>query len=200
MVGLQHFLNKKGYKLSTDGKIGPQTKQALKDYINKTFNEKKYRSMGKMLIWIRTDNKLSNTFDDFVVLMVLNEIELIFKATTTAGDFYIFNPITSGGITGTAVTKPQQERNSHQFCNSFLGMPYFKQQRPIMIYRDWNKDRIIDTLKQNYGMFGIHLHHMGAGNLINNWSAGCNGTSKSDWARICEYFNEGEWVDYNLID
>jgi hypothetical protein len=200
MVGLQIFLNKKGYKLSTDGKIGPQTKKALKEYISKTFNEKKYRSMGKMLLWIRTDNKLSNTFDDFVVLLLANEIELIFKATTTAGDFYIFNPITSGGITGTAITKPQQQKNTHQFLNSFLGMPYFRQQRPIKIYRDGNKDRNLDTLTESFGMYGIHLHHMGIGNLINNWSAGCNGTSKSDWGKICSYFNEGEWLDYNLID
>jgi len=199
MVGLQIFLNKKGYKLSMDGKIGPQTKKALKEYISKTFNEKKYRSMGKMLLWIRTDNKLSNTFDDFVVLLFANEIELIFKATTTAGDFYIFNPITSGGITGTAITKPQQAKMSHQFLSSFLGMPYFRQQRPIKIYRDGNKDRNLDTLTESFGMYGIHLHHMGIGNLINNWSAGCNGTSKSDWAKICSYFNEGEWLDYNLL-
>ena len=200
MVGLQIFLNKKGYKLSTDGMIGPQTKKALKEYISKTFNEKKYRSMGKMLVWIRTDNKLTNTFDDYVVLMVLNEIELIFKATTTAGDFYIFNPITSGGITGTAITKPQQQKNTHQFLSSFLGMSYFRQQRPIKIYRDGNKDRNLEIELESFGMYGIHLHHMGLGNLINNWSAGCNGTSKSDWAKICSYFSEGEWVDYNLID
>lgn len=200
MVGLQIFLNKKGYKLSTDGKIGPQTKKALKEYIVKTFYLNKYRFSPKMLVWIRTDNKLSNTFDDFVVLLVHNEIELIFKATTTAGDFYIFNPITSGGITGTAITKPQQAKMSHQFLSSFLGMQYFRQQRPIKIYRDANKDRNLDTLTESFGMYGIHLHHMGLGNLINNWSAGCNGTSKSDWAKICSYFSEGDWEDYTLID
>jgi hypothetical protein len=200
MVGLQIFLNKKGYKLSMDGKIGPQTKKALKEYIVKTFYLNNYRFSPVMLVWIRTDNKLSNTFDDFVVLLVHNEIELIFKATTTAGDFYIFNPITSGGITGTAITKPQQARMSHQFLNSFLGMPYFRQQRPIKIYRDGNKDRNLEIGLESFGMYGIHFHHMGLGNLINNWSAGCNGTSKKDWAKICSYFFEGDWEDYTLID
>jgi len=115
MVGLQIFLNKKGFKLSMDGKIGPQTKKALKEYIVKTFYLNNYRFSPKMLVWIRTDNNLSNSFDHFVLLLIHNEIELIFKATTTAGDFYIFNPITSGGITGTAITKPQQAKMSHQF-------------------------------------------------------------------------------------
>lgn len=200
MVGLQIFLNKKGYKLSVDGVVGVKTHAALKDYINTSFAKNKYRMLSKHLVWIRTDNQLTNTFDDFVVLMIYNEIELVFKATTTAGDFYIFNPVTSGGITGTAITAPQQAVQSHQFLKSFLGMPYFRQMRPITIYRDWNKDRNIDTMKTTFGLYGIHLHHMGMGNLINNWSAGCNGTSKSDWAHICEYFNEGEWMDYTLID
>lgn len=200
MVGLQIFLNKKGYNLIVDGVVGVKTHEALKDYINTSFAKNKYRMLTKHLVWIRTDNKLTNTFDDFVVLMIYNEIELICKATTTAGDFYIFNPVTSGGITGTAITAPQQAVQSHQFLNGFLGMPYFRQMRPITIYRDWNKDRNIDTMKSTFGLYGIHLHHMGLGNLINNWSAGCNGTSKSDWARICEYFNEGEWMDYTLID
>jgi hypothetical protein len=79
-------------------------------------------------------------------------------------------------------------------------MQYFRQQRPIKIYRDANKDRNLDTLTESFGMYGIHLHHMGLGNLINNWSAGCNGTSKSDWSKICSYFHEGDWEDYTLID
>lgn len=200
MVGLQYFLRKKGWNLDADGVIGPKTKEALLMYILKTCNDRKYRIQEKALIWIRTDNELTNTFDDFVVLLIGKQIKLIKKATTTAGDYYIFNPLTSGGITGTAVTTIQQAVSSHRFEKDFLGLPYFRQQKPITIFRDWNKDRKIDQIKTTFGMYGIHLHHMGLGNLIGNWSAGCNGTSKKDWQEICLYFNIGDWVDYTLID
>jgi peptidoglycan hydrolase-like protein with peptidoglycan-binding domain len=205
MKQLQEYLNSKGYNLTIDGQIGEKTKTALLTYIIKTYTEKKYRSQNKMLVWIRTDENLTNTFDDFCVLIINYKIEYVCKATTTAGDHYIFNPITSGGITGTAITRPQQIIEAHEFTTSknwsnlWLGMPYFKQIKPLDVYRDWNKDRKIDTLKKTFGIYGINLHQMGLGNLINNWSAGCNGTSKNDWTKIVQNFTAGEKLDYTLI-
>jgi hypothetical protein len=205
MVRLQEYLNSKGYNLKPDGVIGEKSKTALWNYIFKTYKENKYRSTNKMLVWIRTDENLTNDFEDFCVLVIDLEVIYVCKATTTAGDHYIFNPITSGGITGTAITCKQQIVESHEFTTSkdwktlWLGMPYFKQVMPLTIYRDWNKDRHIDTLKKTFGMYGINLHQMGLGNLINNWSAGCNGTAKSDWEKIIEYFSAGEKIDYTLI-
>jgi hypothetical protein len=205
MVRLQEYLNSKGYNLTLDGVIGEKTKTALLTYIIKTYTEKKYRSQNKMFIWIRTDENLTNSFDDFCVLVINYKIEYVCKATTTAGDHYIFNPITSGGITGTAITVKQQIIEAHEFTTAkdwktlWLGMPYFKQIKPLDIYRDWNKDRKIDTLKKTFGIYGINLHQMGIGNLINNWSAGCNGTAKQDWTKIVQYFTAGEKIDYTLI-
>ena len=205
MVRLQQFLNSKGYNLNPDGQIGDLTKKALHNFIYKSLIDKKYRSQQKMLVWIRTDQNLTNSFDDFCILIVNANIELICKATTTAGDYYIFNPITTGGITGTAVTVPQQIVESHEFITSknwktlWLGMPFFKQIKPLDVYRDWNKDRKIDTLKKTFGIYGINLHQMGLGNIVNNWSAGCNGTSKDDWTKNVQYFKQGEKIDYTLL-
>jgi hypothetical protein len=205
MVRLQEYLNSKGYNLTLDGVIGEKTKTALLIYIIKRYQEKKYRWQNKMLVWIRTDENLTNSFDDFCIMVINSKIEYVCKATTTAGDHYIFNPITSGGITGTAITAPQQIVESHEFTTSkdwktlWLGMPYFKQIKPLDIYRDWNKDRKIDSLKKTFGIYGINLHQMGIGNFINNWSAGCNGTSKTDWNKIIQYFTAGERIDYTLI-
>jgi hypothetical protein len=205
MIRLQEYLNDKGYNLTEDGVIGEKTKTALLTYIIKTYQQNKYRSQNKMLVWIRTDQNLTNGFDDFCVLVINSKIEYICKATTTAGDYYIFNPITSGGIKGTAITLKQQIVESHEFITSknwsnlWLGMPYFKQVKPLDIYRDWNCDRVISTLKKTFGIYGINLHQMGIGNFINNWSAGCNGTSKTDWTKIVQYFTAGEKIDYTLL-
>lgn len=205
MVRLQEYLNSKGYPCKVDGIIGKQTELALMTYIIVSFELNKYRIKQKMLVWIRTDENLTNSFDDFCILIIGLKVMHICKATTTAGDHYIFNPITSGGITGTAITVKQQIVLSHEFTTSkdwstlWLGMPYFKQIQPLDIYRDWNKNRALDTLKKTFGIYGINLHQMGIGNLINNWSAGCNGTAKNDWNKIVQYFTAGEKIDYTLI-
>jgi hypothetical protein len=182
--------------LVVDGIIGDKTKAELKKYV---FNQ------TKGITWVRCDKKLTNTFDDFGVLWVNGEVTEVFPCSTTAGKHYIQNPITYGGVTGTAIACSQLVYGSHQFKTSanwkslWLGMPYFQQIKPIQIFRDGNKDGNLDEKIIQKGLFGINFHQAGLGNFIDNWSAGCQVVPKAYWLKVIPYFQNGEIIDFSLI-
>jgi len=196
MKQVQQYLNRFGCNLVVDGIIGSKTKAELKKYV---FNQ------TKGITWVRCDKKLTNTFDDFGVLWVGGEIVEVFPCSTTAGKHYIQNPITYGGITGTAIACSQLVIGSHQFKTSanwkslWLGCPYFQQVKPIQIFRDGNKDANIDEKIIQKGLFGINFHQAGLGNFIDNWSAGCQVVPKTYWLKVIPYFKDGEIIDFSLI-
>jgi len=196
MKQIQQYLNRFGCNLVVDGIIGNKTKAELKKYV---FNQ------TKGITWVRCDKKLTNTFDDFGVLWVNGEIVEVFPCSTTAGKHYIQNPITYGGVTGTAIAAAQYVLGSHQFKTSsnwkslWLGMPYFQQIKPIQIFRDGNKDANLDEKVIQKGLFGINFHQAGLGNFIDNWSAGCQVVPKAYWLKVITHFKNGEIIDFSLI-
>ena len=206
MKNLQTYLNSKGATLKTDGVIGPQTLTVLDSYIKTEIRNRKYVMPVDGLVWLRTDQIFSNKYDDFVVCYKAGKIVYVAPASTTAGDFYIYNPFTVGGITGTAVAVPQQVTNSHRFVTSsnwktlWLGAPYFMQILPITIHRDSNRDRNVDKMNKQVGLFGINFHKGGIGNWVNKHSAGCQTVPDKDWFEIIKRFNPGQVIDFTLID
>ena len=196
MKQVQTYLNKFGCNLVVDGIIGNKTKSEIKKYIF---------SQNKGITWVRCDDKLTNTFDDFGVLWLNGEVAHVFPCSTTAGKHYIQNPITYGGITGTAIACKQVVKSSHTFKTSsnwkslWLGMPYFQQTKAIKIYRDGNKDGVIDTKTTQQGLFGINFHQAGLGNFIDNWSAGCQVVPKAHWIEVIKHFTNNEVIDFVLI-
>ena len=158
MKQVQQYLNRFGCNLVVDGIIGSKTKIELKKYV---FNQ------TKGITWVRCDKKLTNTFDDFAVLWVNGEVAEVFPCSTTAGKHYIQNPITYGGVTGTAIAAAQFVRGSHQFKTSsnwkslWLGMPYFQQIKPIQIFRDGNKDAVLDEKVIQKGLNKIKMFILG---------------------------------------
>ena len=196
MKQVQTYLNKFGCNLLVDGIIGNKTKSEIKKYIF---------SQNKGITWVRCDDKLTNTFDDFGVLWLNGEVAHVFPCSTTAGKHYIQNPITYGGVTGTAIACKQVVKGSHTFKTSsnwktlWLGMPYFQQTKSIKIYRDGNKDGVIDTKTTQQGLFGINFHQAGLGNFIDNWSAGCQVVPKAHWLEVIKHFTNNEVIDFVLI-
>jgi peptidoglycan hydrolase-like protein with peptidoglycan-binding domain len=205
MKGIQIYLQSKGYDLAIDGVIGNQTKKALTEFIQFTFRVKGYQYPSKGLVFIRTDKKLTNTFDDFVVLIKDGQAHTVAPCSTTAGKYWIQNPITHGGITGTAIAIEQQVLKSHTFVfrsdwnTLWLKMPYFQQTKPIEIYRDGNKDLNLNEGKTYKGLFGINMHRGGLGSFIDRWSAGCPVVPDKYWREIIRHFYNGEVIDFNLI-
>lgn len=206
MKNLQIYLNTKGAKIANDGVIGPKTLSALDAYIKGEIKARKYVMPVDGLVWLRTDMVFSNKYDDFVVCYKSGRIVYVAPASTTAGDFYIYNPFTVGGITGTAVAVAQQVTKSHRFVTSsnwktlWLGAPYFQQILPITIYRDGTKDRNVDQINRQFGLFGINFHKGGLGNWVNKHSAGCQTVPDAHWFEIVKRFNAGQLIDFTLID
>lgn len=205
MKKVQEYLNDKGFALKVDGVIGPKTKSSLMMYIRGQFYKKGYKLPSKGLVYFRTDNRLTNTYDDFVALIKDTEVHLIAPCSTTAGTYWVQNPITHGGITGTAIAIEQQVQGSHTFVTAknwktlWLQMPYFKQTKPIQIFRDGNKDDILNTGTTQKGLFGINLHKGGLSSFVDRWSAGCLVVPQKHWELIIPHFYNGEQIDFNLI-
>lgn len=206
MKNLQTYLNSKGATLKTDGVIGPQTLTVLDSYIKSEIRKRKYVMPVDGLVWLRTDMVFSNKFDDFVVCYKAGRIVYVAPASTTAGDFYVYNPLTVGGVTGTAVAVAQQVINSHRFVtganwkNLWLGAPYFQQVLPITIQRDGNKNNLVDGVTRQFGLYGINFHRAGIGNFVNKWSAGCQTVPDAHWFEIIKRFNPGQVIDFTLLD
>ena len=206
MKKLQEILNANGASLTVDGIIGPKSLAALHEYVKSNLTKRKWVMPKDGLVWIRTDKTLTNTFDDFVAVYSKGNCVMALPCSTTAGDYYVFNPLTVGGITGTAIAAEQQIIGSHQFVTAsnwkflWLNAPYFMQVRPITIYRDGNKDRVLDKGVTQFGLFGINLHRGGLAASINGWSAGCLVVVDSLWFEVVKLFNNGQFIDFTLFE
>jgi hypothetical protein len=206
MRNLQEILNANGAKLVVDGIVGQRTLTALHQYVKANIEKRKWLMPKDGLVWIRTDKNLTNTFDDFVAVYKSGLPVMALPCSTTAGDYYVFNPLTVGGITGTAIACEQQIIGAHQFVTAanwkflWLNAPYFMQVLPITIYRDGNKNRLIDSHIKQFGLFGINLHRGGVAATINGWSAGCHVVQDAMWFEVCKLFTNGQRIDYTLFE
>ena len=200
MKTFQELLVKNGYNITIDGIIGPNTIKATEDFIFKQLDKRKWVRPINDFVWLRLDNTLTNTYDDVCVRFNGSHIDMIFPCSTTAGDYYIFNPITEGGVTGTAIATEQQVIKSHRFVTSanwaslLLGGPYFQEDKPVSFYRDGNKDRNIDRGTVYTRNIGINFHHGGAENIIYNWSAACMIAHPKDWYEAIKIFKNGDKI------
>lgn len=204
---LQQFLCDCGFKTDIDGKYGLDTRTKLLAYITARLSKLNYTlPKRKQIVYIRTDYSLTNTYDDFAVLLDKGGLFDIAPCSTTAGRHYVMNPLTVGGITGTAIAVENQVvYNSHVFVTSsnwktlWLKMPFFRQIEPIRIYRDGNKDNIINKGIITTGLYGINLHRGGLGSLIDRWSAGCQIVPDVYWNVWARMFPNGFVMDFVLI-
>jgi hypothetical protein len=205
MKRLQELLNSRGAKLKIDGIIGPKTMEVLTDFIRLRFRDLGYPEPKRLLIGLRTDETLSNTFDDFMVYWDSKVVD-VWECSTTAGKYYVQNPLTVGGITGTAILQAGYYAQMWKFvtganwANLWLKAPYFQQINACDIYRDGNKDTAIDKRVTQRGLYGINGHRAGIGSFVDRWSAGCQVTPDAKWFKVIQRFKAGEVVDYCLLN
>ena len=207
MKAFQQILKDKGYYSGAiDGIIGPLSLTGAKQFIDAQMTKRGWVKPVNDFVWIRTDQSFDNKFSDYVVRFSNSIADMIMSCSTTPGDFYIFNPLTVGGITGAAVACEQQILASHTFKTSgnwkslWLGAPYFMQTGSIEIYRDGNKDRKLDKTTKTRGWYGINFHRAGAGSFVDNWSAGCMVVPDARWFEAIKIFQVNQLINFTLIE
>lgn len=207
MKTFQQILKDKGYySLAIDGIIGPKSLEGANYFVLDELNKRGWIHPKNDIVWIRTDQVLDNKFADYAVRFNNGKADMVVPCSTTAGDFYVFNPLTVGGITGTAIACEQQVIKSHTFITNanwkslWLGAPYFMQTSPIKIFRDGNKDRNIDTAIITTGLYGMNWHKGGWGSWVDNWSAGCNVVPDKYWFEMIKIFVNKELYNFTLFE
>jgi len=203
----QKILKDRGYYSGAiDGIVGPLTLTATKQWIDAEMNIRGWVKPVNDLVWIRTDQTFDNKFSDYVIRFNNRVADMIMPCTTTPGDYYIFNPLTVGGITGAAVACEQQTIASHRFTTStnwkslWLGAPYFYQIGAVEIYRDGNKDRNLDKSTKTKGFYGINFHRGGIGSAVDNWSAGCMVVPDVRLFEAIKIFQPNQLINFTLIE
>lgn len=207
MKNFQTILKEKGYyQGAIDGIIGKISLTATQNFVSDEIAKRNWVKPTTEFVWIRTDQALDNKFSDVCVRFNNGVVDMVIPCSTVPGDFYIFNPLTVGGITGAAIACEQQQINSHKFVSSanwkslWLGAPYFYQQGAVEIYRDGNKDRKINKEIKTKGWYGINFHRAGFGSLVDNWSAGCQVVADNSWFEAIKIFKNGQLINYTLIE
>ena len=207
MKGFQQILKDRGYyQGNIDGIVGPLTLGGAKQWIDAEMDQRGWVKPVTDLVWIRTDQSFDNKFADYVVRFNNRIADMVMACSTTPGDYIVFNPLTVGGITGSAVACEQQVIGSHKFVTApdwkhlWLNAPYFFQAGAIEIWRDANKDRKLDKNVKTKGWYGINFHRGGIGHAVDNWSAGCLVVPDKIWYQAIKIFKPNQLINFTLIE
>lgn len=184
------------------------TYNGLKEYfksLNYQFDE---RVFGINLIGIRSSLNATNLWDDTLLIAYINNkregVVKEFKNFTTDPGYYflktkLLNP------KGCAILCEGQ--HIKMFTNGKHNGKYeaLVQYKPVKVYRDSNKDNILDENVIDTGMFGINLHHGYNSYVVFNNSAGCQVLkSPSDLTKVLEMTTTfeklyGKGINYTLL-
>jgi putative heme degradation protein len=100
-----------------------------------------------------------------------------------------------------------QYRGSHTLGLHQGKYEALKQQKPVKVYRDADKDLEYDENKIQEGIFGINIHKAGADSTyVENWSEGCQVFKKAaefeDFMALCRKAAaiHGKSFTYTLIE
>ena len=207
MKGFQQILkDREYYQGNIDGIVGPLTLGGAKQWIDAEMDQRGWVKPVTDLVWIRTDQSFDNKFADYVVRFNNRVADMIMSCSTTPGDYIVFNPLTVGGITGSAVACEQQVIGSHKFVTApdwkhlWLNAPYFFQAGAIEIWRDGNKDRKLDKKIKTKGWYGINFHRGGIGHAVDTWSAGCLVVPDKIWYQAIKIFKPNQLINFTLIE
>ncbi len=129
------------------------------------------------IVGIRTSSVEGNRFGDWITCFYLfDDIWdfFAFPATTDPGTYYRQNP---ANVRDTAVMKPGQYRGAYTI-GKHRGYKALQQKAPMTVYRDANRDQVLDTegVEEDTGIFGTNLHRANAYRpslQVGRWSAGC---------------------------
>jgi hypothetical protein len=166
-----------------------------REKIKKTIESKNYKwfeggDYNLNIVGIRnsdTKNAVTNKFDDLITVSYsINGEEKYheFEATTDPGLHWEKNLLNKDGV---AILVPNQYRGSHTIGLHQGKYEALRQQKPVKVFRDNNKDGKYDMLEEKIqeGIFGINIHRAtsnkgGKSTQIDKWSAGCQVIAAND--------------------
>tara|TARA_R100001591_G_scaffold20055_2_gene28257 strand:+ start:6589 stop:7179 length:591 start_codon:yes stop_codon:yes gene_type:complete len=162
------------------------------------------------LIGVRTPTRLANKFDDSLHLVFKDHrdkwVDISFSCTTDPGTYWLKNPMR---FSGTAILKAGQYRGSHKIGMHRGRYPALTQVKPVVVYRDSNRDNVLDLdpSTEIEGVYGINIHHAGwDSHRVDKWSAGCTVIgSLTEWDVFMNIIRRsadlwGERFTYTLIE
>ncbi len=154
-----------------------------------------------------TGQKVTNVFDDHITVSYKeNGVEKfhIWPATTDPGKKGVMEYHNAAGV---ARLVEGQYRGSHTLGLHQGKYEALKQQKPVKVYRDANRDMVFEESKIQEGIFGINIHKAGADSTyVENWSEGCQVFKKSadfeQFMAICRKAAgiHGKSFTYTLIE
>ena len=154
-----------------------------------------------------TGKKVTNLFDDAITVSYKKDGEWKFHSWLATTD-----PGTKGvkefkNVAGVARLVEGQYRGSHAIGLHQGKYEALRQQKPVKVYRDSNRDMIYDESKIQEGVFGINIHKAGADSTyVENWSEGCQVFKKAaDFDKFMNIVREarkihGNSFTYTLIE
>ncbi len=154
-----------------------------------------------------TGDKVTNVFDDYLTVSYKEGGEWkfnIWPATTDPGKKGVMEYHNAAGV---ARLVPGQYRGSHTIGLHQGKYEALKQQKPVKVYRDKDKDMQYDENIIQEGVFGINIHKAGTDSTyVENWSEGCQVFKKSaDFDSFMKIMNKaatihGKSFTYTLIE
>jgi len=158
-----------------------------------------------------TNEAITNKFDDWMTLSY--KVDGIWHfhqwdCTTDPGKHWTENLLNKDGV---AILVPGQYSGSHKIDLHQGKYSALKQQKPLKVYRDNNKDGKYDMLEENIkeGIYGINIHRAsatGTSTQIDKWSAGCQVIANNqNFDKLMELANKakdkwGNSFTYTLIE
>ncbi len=157
-----------------------QIEAAVKKEGHKWFENRDY---NVNIVGIRnsaTHNEVTNKFDDWMTISYKVNGEWNFHCydcTTDPGKYWVDNLMNPDGV---AIVVPGQYRSSHKIGLHQGKYEALRQQKPIKVWRDDNKDNVYDHIADDIqdGIFGINIHRATKypgkeSTQVDKWSAGC---------------------------
>jgi hypothetical protein len=132
-----------------------------------------------------------------------------FKCTTEPSVYWLNNPMRVGGTA--VVMSPQQMRSAFELGKHKNTYPCLRQRKEVKVWRDANKDAVIDYGDLNESTaWAIQIHRASANKVAqstNKWSAGCtvvqDPTHYDNFIELCRaQINTRGWhsFTYTIID
>lgn len=154
-----------------------------------------------------TGQRVTNAFDDLITVSYKLAGAWKFHAWPATTDPGRKAVLEFSNPTGVARLVEGQYRGSHMIGLHQGRYEALRQQKPVKVYRDRDRDLEHDETQIQEGIFGINIHRAGAdSSLVENWSEGCQVFKRSadfdSFMQICRAAREihGNSFTYTLIE